>query len=169
MSEADTYVTPGEPAAKPRAGRVQAMFRSLLVSVAQVAAAAVVAYGCITASTIAPRNSSPDIADGVPFILAAIVLVPLGAMIVGSLVAKRLRLAEPGAYSLSVIVVIVVLSINPANAGAANLPIAILVPTAVNLLIAFSAGLRRVRLRARAHSKAPSEGRSKIHRSDRPF
>jgi hypothetical protein len=145
MSEADPYVTPEEPAAAPR---VQAMFRSLGVSVAQVATAAVIAYACWTATSIMPREPGPaDIADGVPYVLAAIVLVPLGAMIVGLLVAQKLRLANWGAYSLSIIVVLVVLSINLANAGSGNYQIVFLVPTAVNLLIALSAGMQRDRLR----------------------
>jgi hypothetical protein len=75
------------------------------------------------------------------------VLVPLGAMIVGLLVAQKLRLANWGAYSLSIIVVLVVLSINLANAGSGNYQIVFLVPTAVNLLIALSAGMQRDRLR----------------------
>jgi hypothetical protein len=142
MSEANPHVTPEEPAAAPR---VQAMFRSLGVSVAQVATAAVIAYGCWTATSILPRDPGPaDMADGVPYVLAVIVLVPLGAMIVGLLVAQKLRLANWGAYSLSIIVVFVVFL---ANGGSGNYQIVFLVPTAVNLLIALSAGMQRDRLR----------------------
>jgi hypothetical protein len=139
MSEANPSMTPEEPA------RLQAMFRSLVVTVAQVATAAVIAYGCWNALSNAPRNpGQATMADGVPYIIAAIVLVPLGAIIVGLLVARKLRLAHWGAYSLSVIVVMCAFV---ANAGSGNYQIVFLVPTAVNLIIAASAGMQRDRPR----------------------
>jgi peptidoglycan/LPS O-acetylase OafA/YrhL len=133
-----------------REGRVEAMFKSLLVSLAQVAVGAAIIYGCFTADSVAARTSdSPPgpgaIAPVAPFVLASLLLAPLGAMIIGPLVAKMLRLTARGTYSLSVIAVILLVLVlkswNPTLAQ--NLPFLLLVLTGVNLLIGYGTGMDR--------------------------
>jgi hypothetical protein len=127
--------------------RVVAMFRTLLVSLAQVAAAVVIAYGCFHANTVAARidTGPPGPGTGIAFFLAFLLLTPLGAMIIGSLVARKLKLAARGAYSQSVIAIIILVAglaiWNPDQLE--NVPLCVSVLTAVNLLIGYSTGMHR--------------------------
>ena len=105
-----------------------------------------ITFGCVTASSVAAANSGPygDVSDGMGFALAALLLVPLGAMITGPLVAKKLRLASWGAYSLSVIAAVVTVGLGLRNSSpSGNVLLIVLVLTAVNLLIGYGAGMRR--------------------------
>lgn len=123
------------------------MFKSLLVSLAQAATGALIAYSCYHANEVAAKTSDgpPGPGAAVPFFLAFLLLTPLGAMIIGPLVAKKLQLTARGAYSLSVIAVIllfvVVRSWNPSLAE--NVPFLVLVLTGVNLLIGYGTGMDR--------------------------
>jgi peptidoglycan/LPS O-acetylase OafA/YrhL len=119
------------------------MFRAFWVSLAQVAAAVVVAVGCLVASSVAARGSDPydETWEGFEYIVAGLVLVPLGAMIAGPLVARGLRLANWASYSLSVIAVIVVMSLG-SGLPFGIVPLAVLILIGANLLIAYTTGLR---------------------------
>jgi hypothetical protein len=122
------------------------MYRTLGVTLAQVAAAVVIVFGCRTASSVAAGSSSGPAGPGggIPFMLAALLLVPIGAMIIGPRVAEKLQLAARGAYSLSVIAVILIAVLgvwNPSFFG--YVPLLLLVLAAVNLLIGYSTGMHR--------------------------
>jgi peptidoglycan/LPS O-acetylase OafA/YrhL len=119
------------------------MFRAFWVSLAQVAAAVLVAVACLVASSVAARGSDPydETWEGFEYLVAGLVLVPLGAMIAGSLVARRLRLANWASYSLSVIAVIVIMSLG-SGLLFGIVPLAVLILTGANLLIAYTTGLR---------------------------
>lgn len=124
------------------------MLRTLWVSAAQVIAAVVVTMGCFAAAAGAASSGSDSYDDnweGFEYVLAALVLVPLGAMIAGVLVAKKLRLASWGSFALSVIAVVVVMSFDLWNPGffSLNLPLALLALVGVNLLLGYTAGMRR--------------------------
>jgi hypothetical protein len=130
-----------------RKERVVAMFRTVWVSLAQVIAADVILYGCRAAASAAPRSSEPGIADGVPFGIAVTLLVPLGAMFIGPLVATRLRLAAGAAYCLSVVIVVVlVVGLGLSHSSLGNVPVILLILlilTTANLLIGYSTGMDR--------------------------
>lgn len=147
MSESTPPAAPeGEPGAMRRPERVQAVFKALWVSFAQVVAAVVVTIGCIVAASVAAgADSSDDPWAGVEFIFAGLFLVPLGAVIAGPLLARKLRLANWGTYSLSVVAAVVFMSLDLGNSASffEKLPFAVLALTAVNLLIGYSTGMRR--------------------------
>jgi hypothetical protein len=128
-----------------RKERVVAMFRTVWVSLAQVTAAVVILYGCVAAASAAPRSPEPDIADGVPFVLAAILLVPLGAMFIGPLVATKLRLAAGVGYCFPVVIVVVlVVGLGLFRSSLfGNVPLLLLVLTTANLLMGYSTGMDR--------------------------
>lgn len=126
------------------------MLKSLLVSLAQIAVGAAIIYIGITAESAAirtaPNPTGPGaIAPIAPFIMAALLFAPLGAMIMGPLVAKMLRLTARGAYSLPVIgVVLLVCLLKSSNPSLAqNLLFLLLVLTGVNLLIGYGTGMDR--------------------------
>ncbi|MDA1386292.1 MULTISPECIES: hypothetical protein [Glycomyces] len=133
-----------------REGRAEAMLKSLLVSLAQVAVGAAIMYIGDTAESVAIRTSDTPpgpgaIAPVAPFIMAALLLAPLGAMIIGPLVAKMLRLTARGAFALSVLAVILLVCVlkssNPSLAQ--NVPFLLLALTGVNLLIGYGTGMDR--------------------------
>jgi hypothetical protein len=122
------------------------MGRTLGVSLAQAAAAAVIVWGAIKVTQIeaAYSDSPPGPGGGVPAMLAIMLLAPVGAMIIGALVAEKLQLAASTAYSLSVVAVILTAVLGvwiPSLFG--NEPLFILVLTAANLLIGYSTGMHR--------------------------
>jgi hypothetical protein len=126
-------------------GREVAMGKTLVVSVAQVAAAAAITFGGDTVSS-SWADSSEEFAPGagLPYMLALLLLAPLSAMIIGPLVAVKLRLAAPGIYSLSFVAGYLVWLLalwNPSGSG--NVLSLLLVLAPVNLLIGYSAGMHR--------------------------
>lgn len=135
----------------PRTGRFKAMVRSLLVSLAQVIAAAVVTYGCLTVLSVAVTTSDgpPGPGGGVLILLVALPLGSLSAMFAGPLVAGKLGLANGAYYCLSVIVIFVIMcfALSSPRSGAGNLLLVITVLTCVNLLIGFLSGMRPDRTR----------------------
>lgn len=122
------------------------MVKTLWISLAQVATALVVAFVCLTAArSVANERSGPfgDISDGlVVFILAAMVLTPLGAMIIGPLVAERLGLANCGVYSLSVLAVVVLVVFGAQNPDLLrNVGPLSLILTTLNLVFGYCTGV----------------------------
>jgi hypothetical protein len=133
-----------------REGRGEAMLKSLLVSLAQIAVgAAIIWIGFIAESAAIRTADNPTgpgaIAPIAPFFMASVLLAPLGAMIIGPLVAKMLQLTARGAYTLSVLAVILLVLVlsswNPSLAQ--NVPFLLLVLTGVNLLIGYGTGMDR--------------------------
>ncbi|MFC3491622.1 hypothetical protein [Glycomyces rhizosphaerae] len=128
-----------------RKGREVAMGKTLVVSLAQVAAAAAITFGGDTVSS-SWADSSEEFAPGagIPYMLALLLLAPLSAMIIGPLVAVKLRLAAPGIYSLSFIAGYLVWLLALSNpSGSGNVLFLLLVLAAVNLLIGYSTGMHR--------------------------
>ncbi len=128
-----------------RKGREVAMGKTLVVSLAQVAAAAAITFAGDSVSS-SWADSSEEFAPGagIPYALALLLFAPLGAMIIGPLVAVRLRLAAPGIYSLSFIAGYLVWLLalwHPGRSG--NVLFLLLVLAAVNLLIGYSTGMHR--------------------------
>ena len=121
------------------------MGKTLVVSLAQVAAAAAITFGGDAVSS-SWADSSEEFAPGagIPYMLALLLLAPLGAMIIGPLVSEKLRLAAPGIYSLSFIAGYLVWLLalwHPGRSG--NVLFLLLVLAAVNLLIGYSTGMHR--------------------------
>lgn len=126
-------------------GREVAMGKTLAVSLAQVAAAAAVTFGGDAVST-SWADSSEEFAPGagLPYALALLLLAPLSAMIIGPLVAVKLRLAFPGVYSLSFVAGYLVWLLalwNPGGSG--NVLFLLLILAAANLLIGYGTGMHR--------------------------
>ncbi|MEU5872451.1 hypothetical protein AB0A73_12955 [Glycomyces sp. NPDC047369] len=128
-----------------RRGRAVAVGRSLLVSLAQIAVGVAVTYACLTALSVVARASSgpPGFGGALPFMVAYMVLAPVGAMIVGPKVAQKLQLAARRAYCLSVVAVILVVVLGAWNPVLHNVPLLFLVLAAVNLLVGSSTGMHR--------------------------
>jgi hypothetical protein len=128
-----------------RKGREVAMGKTLVVSLAQVAAAAAITFGGdFVSSSWADGSEEFAPGAGIPYILALLLLAPLGAMIIGPLVAEKLRLAARGIYSLSFIAGYLVWLLalwNPSSSG--NVLFLLLVLAAVNLLIGYNTGMHR--------------------------
>jgi hypothetical protein len=120
------------------------MGKTLVVSLAQVAAAATITFGGDSVSS-SWADSSEEFAPGagIPYMLALLLLAPLGAMIIGPLVAEKLRLAAPGIYSLSFIAGYLVWLLALWNPRSGNVLFLLLVLAAVNLLIGYSTGMHR--------------------------
>jgi hypothetical protein len=120
------------------------MGKTLVVSLAQVAAAATITFGGDSVSS-SWADSSEEFAPGagIPYMLALLLLAPLSAMIIGPLVAEKLRLAAPGIYSLSFIAGYLVWLLALWNPRSGNVLFLLLVLTAVNLLIGYSTGMHR--------------------------
>jgi hypothetical protein len=127
-----------------RKGREVAMGKTLVVSLAQVAAAATITFGGDSVSS-SWADSSEEFAPGagIPYMLALLLLAPLSAMIIGPLVAEKLRLAAPGIYSLSFIAGYLVWLLALWNPRSGNVLFLLLVLAAVNLLIGYSTGMHR--------------------------
>lgn len=128
-----------------RRGHKVALGKTLVVSLAQVAAAAVITFGGeIVSSSLAEGSESFAPGAGIPHILALLLLAPLSAVIIGPLVAGKLQLAAAGVYSLSFVVGylawLLALS-NPSRSGSVLL--LLLVIAAANLLVGYSAGMHR--------------------------
>jgi hypothetical protein len=120
------------------------MGKTLVVSLAQVAAAATITFGGDSVSS-SWADSSEEFAPGagIPYMLALLLLAPLSAMIIGPLVAEKLRLAAPGIYSLSFIAGYLVWLLALWNPRSGNVLFLLLVLAAVNLLIGYSTGMHR--------------------------
>jgi hypothetical protein len=121
------------------------MGKTLVVSLAQVGAAAAITFGGDTVSS-SWADSSEEFAPGagIPYMLALLLIAPLIAMVIGPLVAVKLRLAAPGIYSLSFVAAYLVwllALLNPSGSG--NVLFLLLVLAAVNLLIGYGAGMHR--------------------------
>ncbi|MDN3243104.1 hypothetical protein [Glycomyces tritici] len=127
-----------------RKGREVAMGKTLVVSLAQVAAAAAITFGGDTVSS-SWADSSEAFAPGagIPYMVALLLLAPLGAMIIGPLVAEKLRLAAPGIYSLAFIAGYLVWLLALWNPRSGNVLLLLLVLAAVNLLVGYSTGMHR--------------------------
>jgi hypothetical protein len=128
-----------------RKGRVAAMGRTLGVSLAQAAAAAVIVWGALKVTSVvaAYSDSPPGPGGGIPAMLAIVLLAPVGAMIIGALVAEMLQLAAGAAYSLSVVAVILIAVLGVWIPSLRSVPLLLLVLTAANLLIGYSTGMHR--------------------------
>ncbi|MCC3764512.1 hypothetical protein K3N28_15725 [Glycomyces sp. TRM65418] len=128
-----------------RRGREIALGKTLMVSLAQVAAAAAVTFGGDAVSS-SWAGTSEEFAPGagVPYMLALLLLAPLSAVIIGPLVAGKLQLGAAGFYCLSFVVGYLVWLFalwNPSSSG--NVLLLLLVIAPANLLVGYNAGMHR--------------------------